>query len=56
MLVAAATQLLRDRKQYQRMAHRANPYGDGKASARIRRALLYHFGRSKVRPKDFAPG
>jgi len=52
-IVAAATELLTNRKQYEAMAHRANPYGDGKAAARIRKALLYHFGRSKVRPADF---
>ena len=55
-IVAQATALLSDTKQYQAMAHRANPYGDGKASARIRKALLYHFGRSKVRPADFTGG
>lgn len=52
-IVKEASRLLRDRRAYEAMAHRANPYGDGKASVRIRQALLYHFGRSKVRPADF---
>jgi len=35
------------------MAHVANPYGDGNASARIRQALEYHFGLSMTRPTEF---
>ena len=53
-IVAQASALLRDQGQYEAMAHRANPYGDGKASARIRRALAHHFGLSRIRPTDFA--
>jgi UDP-N-acetylglucosamine 2-epimerase (non-hydrolysing) len=34
-IVAAATALLEDRQAYDRMARTHNPYGDGKASARI---------------------
>ncbi len=52
-IVANASALLRDQTQYEAMAHRANPYGDGKASARIRKALAYHFGLSRIRPADF---
>ena len=55
-IVARASALLRDRAAYEAMASRANPFGDGKASARIRRALAYHFGMSRRRPEDFAAG
>jgi UDP-N-acetylglucosamine 2-epimerase len=41
-IVAAATQLLTDPAAYQRMANAVNPYGDGRASARIVESLLAH--------------
>jgi len=55
-IVERASALLRDREAHEAMASRANPFGDGKASARVRRALAYHFGMSKRRPEDFAAG
>jgi UDP-N-acetylglucosamine 2-epimerase len=36
------------------MARVRNPYGDGRAAVRIRRALAYHFGFTRRRPPDFA--
>jgi len=39
-IVAAARRLLDDPRVYRRMARRINPYGDGKASARIVRHIL----------------
>jgi UDP-N-acetylglucosamine 2-epimerase (non-hydrolysing) len=51
-IVAAASRLLRDRRACARMAHSANPYGDGKAASRIRRAILHYFGRGP-RPREF---
>ena len=39
-IVEEAQHLLRDRSAYDAMAHAVNPYGDGKASARIVSALL----------------
>jgi len=54
-VVAAASRLLRDRRAYLRMAHAANPYGDGKAASRIRRAMLNYFGVG-ARPRDFVAG
>lgn len=47
--------LLKDKREYEKMANAVNPYGDGNASARIIDSLLYHFGEVKVRPKDFQP-
>jgi len=47
-----ASALLTDKNEYDNMAHAANPYGDGKASERIVKALLYAFGIVKERPQD----
>ncbi|MHB1394373.1 MAG: non-hydrolyzing UDP-N-acetylglucosamine 2-epimerase [Clostridia bacterium] len=47
--------LLTDEKEYLKMANAVNPYGDGRASARIIDILLYHFGVAKTRPEDFRP-
>lgn len=48
-----ASQLLDDPNEYDRMSKAANPYGDGKASERIAKALLYEFGFSKEKPSEF---
>ncbi|MFS0656761.1 non-hydrolyzing UDP-N-acetylglucosamine 2-epimerase [Bacillus sp. 179-C3.3 HS] len=39
-----AKQLLEDQNEYERMSKSSNPYGDGKASERIVKALLTYFG------------
>lgn len=44
--------LLNNKSEYNKMADSKNPYGDGKASRRIVKAILYHFGVSD-RPADF---
>jgi len=38
---------------YDAMSHAVNPYGDGLASERIAKAILYAFGKSEERPDDF---
>ena len=38
---------------YNKMAHAANPYGDGEASRRTVEAILYAFGKRAERPADF---
>jgi len=48
-----ADQLLSDEASYNLMAQASNPYGDGKASARICEAIRYHFGQRPERPADF---
>lgn len=48
-----ADMLLTDSAAYEKIAHTANPYGDGKASERITEAILYHFGETDNAPKDF---
>jgi UDP-N-acetylglucosamine 2-epimerase (non-hydrolysing) len=45
-IVAEVTLLLDDPKEYSRRAHIHNPYGDGRASARIRDVLIRHFSNS----------
>lgn len=43
-LFKAASELLTDRRAFDRMAQRRSPYGDGKASQRCLQALLESFG------------
>ena len=38
---------------YNKMAHAANPYGDGEASRRTVEAILYAFGLRAERPENF---
>ena len=51
-IVRRAADLLTDRDAYAAMVCHRNPYGDGRASARIRQALAHHFGLAR-RPRDF---
>ncbi len=48
-----ACDLLENEKSYDKMAHAANPYGDGNASKRIVDAILYDFGVLDKRPRDY---
>lgn len=43
-IVSEGTRLLSDEKAYAQMAQAVSPYGDGKASERIRYAVLRHLG------------
>jgi len=52
-IVEEASRLLADKGAYQRMARAVNPYGDGRASQRIREGLEYFFGLTKERPSEF---
>lgn len=54
-IYSLASQLLDNPEEYRKMAHAVNPYGDGKASERIVKALLYEFGFSSERPDGFKP-
>lgn len=47
------SKLLNSRREYDKMACAVNPYGDGRASERIIKALLYYYGIEKERPADF---
>ncbi len=48
-----AKELLDNTVEYEKMAHAANPYGDGEASRRICEALMYEFGISGEKPDNF---
>ncbi|MGO4889148.1 non-hydrolyzing UDP-N-acetylglucosamine 2-epimerase [Anaerobacillus sp. MEB173] len=48
-----AKELLTDETEYKKMAKASNPYGDGHASERIVKAILYHFQRNNERPEPF---
>ncbi len=45
--------LLSNTEKYRQMAESTNPYGDGKASERIVRGILHHFGMIDEKPIDF---
>lgn len=53
VIINMAKELLDNTESYKRMAHAANPYGDGEASRRIVEAILYHFNKRESRPADF---
>ena len=53
IIIKLAEELLNSSTAYEKMAHAANPYGDGNASKRICDALLYEFGFIDKRPQDF---
>ncbi|KRF54320.1 UDP-N-acetyl glucosamine 2-epimerase [Bacillus sp. Soil745] len=48
-----AYELLNNEEQYNAMAKAANPYGDGKASARIVQEILYRFGKVDKAASEF---
>ncbi|MDO4573376.1 MAG: UDP-N-acetylglucosamine 2-epimerase (non-hydrolyzing), partial [Clostridia bacterium] len=50
-----AEQLLNDAESYGRMARAVNPYGDGRACARIADAILYTAGLRSAPPEVFSP-
>lgn len=52
-IVAETNKLIRDKKEYDKMAKATNPYGDGLSSKRIADFLLYYFGKTNIRPSDF---
>lgn len=52
-VVAEANELIRNKKEYERMSKAINPYGDGNASERIAQAILYNFGKSNTKPDEF---
>jgi UDP-N-acetylglucosamine 2-epimerase len=53
-IVRTAHELLTNPGAYAAMAGAKNPFGDGHASERIARALLYWAGQKLERPEDFA--
>ncbi len=47
------SRLLTDSAAYKKMSNAVNPYGDGKASQRIRQAILWYCGLIKKKPVPF---
>lgn len=52
-IIRLAEELLDSKDAYDKMAHAANPYGDGEASRRTVEAILYAFGLREERPDHF---
>ena len=48
-----ADELLSNVDSHDLMAKASNPYGDGRASERIVKAILYHFNQTNEKPLDF---
>ncbi len=53
-IVDMAKDLLDNKESYDKMAHAANPYGDGEASRRTVEAILYAFGKRSEKPENFS--
>jgi UDP-N-acetylglucosamine 2-epimerase (non-hydrolysing) len=52
-IVAGVLELIDDSGERARMARASNPYGDGRASERILRAVDHHFGLASTPPDPF---
>ena len=52
-IINLANMLLTDDEAYNKIAHTANPYGDGLASKRIVDAIVWYFGESAEKPTEF---
>ncbi len=53
LIVSETERLITDEAYYKSMANSVNPYGDGKASERITKALLRHFGFTDTAVEEF---
>lgn len=53
LIVETVTELFTNDAAYAEMKHAVNPYGDGKACARIIDAIRYYFGLAPERPVDW---
>jgi UDP-N-acetylglucosamine 2-epimerase (non-hydrolysing) len=54
-IIKSATELLRNEKEYNKIANTVNPYGDGKASRRIVNQILYKFNFRESFVDEFGP-
>ncbi|OPX84369.1 MAG: UDP-N-acetylglucosamine 2-epimerase [Pelotomaculum sp. PtaB.Bin104] len=54
-VLSETSRLLDDHGYYSKMANAVNPYGDGRASERIVRAIKYNFGISQEPVEEFHP-
>jgi UDP-N-acetylglucosamine 2-epimerase (non-hydrolysing) len=54
-ITTTVNSLLKDPHEYLKMSKAVNPYGDGRAAARIIDGLRYHFGFTSDKPTEFIP-
>lgn len=54
VIISLAKELLDSEEAYNKMAHAANPYGDGEASRRIAEAIEHYFGLREEKPDKFS--
>lgn len=52
-IVSEADKLLNNKEEYEKMSKAINPYGDGKASERIVKAILKYFDLSSEEVNEF---
>ena len=52
-IVLNAEELLNNKEMYNKMKSAISPYGDGEASGRIVKAIMYKFGLDNLRPDEF---
>jgi UDP-N-acetylglucosamine 2-epimerase (non-hydrolysing) len=54
LIYAEAVKLLTEPVAYEAMSRAVNPYGDGVAAERIVQAMLYYFGATDKKPREFS--
>lgn len=54
LIYTEAVKLLTEPAAYETMSRAVNPYGDGVAADRIVQAILYYFGATDKKPKEFS--
>jgi UDP-N-acetylglucosamine 2-epimerase (non-hydrolysing) len=54
-ILMEVSMLLDDSVLYGRMAGSVNPFGDGRASERIKEAILHYYKIENERPEEFVP-
>ena len=53
-IFSLSEELITNIDSYKKMANAVNPYGDGKACARIADALAFYFGQAPQKPQEYA--
>jgi len=53
LILKKSSELIENKKEYQKMINIENPYGDGKSSARILKYINYYFGFTNKLPVEF---
>lgn len=53
-IVKIGNEILNNKEEYDKMSNSKNPFGDGFASERIVKAILYYFGLEERKPDNFS--